>query len=124
MPWAWPGCSTAPPPPRGAPLQQAARPPLGRGRVQQRLDAALFTRLEGSRWGDRLRVAGIVALYGLLFSFLQRGWNPFSVTGFYLFVAMTLACAAVGLSGSAAKWVTARRLQVPAGLALRPAHLR
>ena len=104
-------------------LQQAIRPAHWLGRVQQRLDAALFTRLEGSRWGDRLRVAGIVALYGLLFSFLQRGWNPFSVTGFYLFVAMTLACAAVGLSGSAAKWVTARRLQVPAGLGLRPANL-
>jgi len=104
-------------------LQQVIRPAHWLGRVQKRLDAALFARLEGSRWGDRLRVAGIVALYGLLFSFLQRGWNPFSVTGFYLFVAMTLACAAVGLSGSAAKWVTARRLQVPAGLGLRPANL-
>lgn len=104
-------------------LQQVIRPAQFLGRVQQRLDAALFTRLEGTRWGDRLRVAGIVALYGLLFSFLQRGWNPFTVTGFYLFVAMTLACAAVGLSGSAAKWVTARRLQVPAGIGLRPANL-
>ncbi len=104
-------------------LQQVIRPAHWLGRVQQRLDTALFTRLEGSRWGDRLRVAGIVALYGLLFSFLQRGWNPFSVTGFYLFAAMTLACAAVGLSGSAAKWVAARRLQVPAGLGLRPANL-
>ncbi|MBS1195488.1 MAG: hypothetical protein H6R33_208, partial [Actinobacteria bacterium] len=104
-------------------LQQVIRPATWLGRVQQRLDSALFTRLGSGRWGDRLRLVGIVALYGLLFSFLQPGWNPFSVTGLYLFVAMTLACAAVGLSGSAAKWATARRLRLPAGLGLRPANL-
>lgn len=104
-------------------LQQVIRPARWLGRVQQRLDAALFTRLQGGPWHDRLRLAGVVAIYGLLYSLLQRGWRPFSVTGFYLFLAMTFACAAVGLSGSAAKWAVARRLQLPAGLGLRPANL-
>lgn len=104
-------------------LQQVIRPARWLGRVQQRLDAALSTRLRGGPWHDRLRLVGIVAIYGLLFSLLQPGWQPFSVTGFYLLAAMTVACAAVGLSGSATKWAVARRLQLPAGLGLRPANL-
>ena len=104
-------------------LQRIIRPARWLGRAQQRIDAALLTRLGGRAWQDRVRLAGIVALYGVLFSLLQPGWNPFSVTGLYLFLAMTVACAAVGLSGSATKWVVARRLQAPAALGLRPANL-
>ena len=104
-------------------LQQAMGPARWLGRVQRRIDVALATRLRGGPWPDRLRLAGIVAIYGLIFSFLQPGWSPFSVTGFFLFLAMALAFGVVGLSSGIAKWAVARRLQLPAGLSLRPANL-
>jgi len=104
-------------------LQRAMLPARWLGRVQRRMDAALTTRWRGGPWPDRLRLAGIVAIYGLIFSFLQPGWRPFSVTGLFLFLAMALAFGVVGLSSGIAKWAVARRLQVPAGLALRPANL-
>ena len=104
-------------------LQQAIRPARWLGRVQRRIDVALTTRLRGGPWPDRLRLAGIVVIYGLILSFLQPRWHPFSVTGVFLFLAMTLAAGVVGLSSGIAKWAAARRLQLPAGLALRPANL-
>jgi hypothetical protein len=104
-------------------LQRVVRPARWLARAQRRLDAVLSTRLGTGRRLDRVRLAGIVAIYGLVFSFLEPGWRPFSVTGFYLFLALATACGLVGLSGDIAKRAAARRQQIPTSLELRPANL-
>ncbi|HUU61348.1 MAG TPA: DUF2510 domain-containing protein [Acidimicrobiia bacterium] len=104
-------------------LQRVVGPARWLGRAQRRLDATLATRLGGGRRLDRARLVGIVAIYGLVFSFLEPGWHPFSVTGLYLFLAMAAACGLVGISADLGKRVAARRLQIPTTLELRPANL-
>jgi hypothetical protein len=104
-------------------LQRVVRPARWLAGLQGRLDAALATRLGTGRRLDRVRLAGIVAVYGLVFSFLEPGWHPFSVTGFYLFLALAVACGLVGIAGDIAKRAAARRRQIPTSLELRPANL-
>ncbi|UCC76137.1 MAG: hypothetical protein JSW37_11560, partial [Anaerolineales bacterium] len=55
----------------------------------------------------------IVLLYGLIFSLLERGWNPFSRAGVYVLLSMSLANGLVGLSDDVAEWRTARRWGLP-----------
>jgi hypothetical protein len=104
-------------------LQRAVLPARWLGRLQQRLDAALAARLSRGSWPDRVRLAGVVGIYGLVFSFLEPGWHPFSVTGLYLFLTMAVSFGVIGHLSGMAKWAAARRLQVPAELGLRPANL-
>jgi hypothetical protein len=72
---------------------------------------------------DVLRIVGIFIFYGLIFSLLDPGWNPLSVTGFYLFITMTLAFGVVGIADDLVKYNTARRWGVDTNLKLRPANL-
>ena len=43
-----------------------------------------------------VRLAVIVAVCGLVFSLLERSWNPFTPSGIYLFLAMAIACGLIG----------------------------
>jgi len=70
-----------------------------------------------------IKLVTIVLFYGLVFSLLERGWDPFTVTGVYLFVCMTIASALVGLSDDIAQYRAARRWGVPADLDVRPGNL-
>ena len=65
----------------------------------------------------------IALVYGLIFSLLDRNWDPFSVTGLYLFACMALASGLAGLSGDMAALRAARRMGMPASMNVRPGNL-
>jgi alpha-tubulin suppressor-like RCC1 family protein len=104
-------------------LQRSLRPARWIGQLQQRADAALGTRLGRPALLDAIKLAGIVLFYGLIFSFLDRSWNPLSITGLYLFVSMAIAFGVVGIADDIAQWRVAKRWGLPADLRLRPASL-
>ncbi len=91
---------------------------LGTARIQ----LPKFAR-DRARLIDAVGLAGIVALYGLIFSFLERRWNPFTVAGAYVFLVMTFACGMVRLCDDMAEWHTARRWGLHARLYVRKGNL-
>jgi len=88
--------------------------------LQQRLGMALRTRLSRPSLAGAARLLGIVFFYGLVFSLLDRSWNPFSLAGLWLFLSMTIAYGVVGIAVDIVQWLAARRWGVPADLTLRP----
>jgi len=106
-----------------AALQRALRPARWIGRASQRLAAGLGTRLGRPKLLDAAKLVGIVLFYGLVFSFLERGWNPLSLTGLWLFLSMAIAFGLAGIADDIAQWRAARRWGLPADLTLRPANL-
>jgi hypothetical protein len=66
----------------------------------------------------------VIALaYGLIFSLLDRNWDPFSVAGLYLFACMAFASGLAGLSGDMSALRAARRMGLPANMNVRPGNL-
>ena len=65
----------------------------------------------------------IAAIYGLVFSLLDRTWDPLSVTGLWLFLTMAVAFGVVGIADDLACWTVARRWGVATDLDLRPGNL-
>ncbi len=65
----------------------------------------------------------IVVLYGLIFSLLERGWNPFTRAGLYVLLSMSLANGLVGLSDDFAEWRTARRWGLPTRVEVQRGNL-
>lgn len=106
-----------------AALQKALRPARWLGLRIRRFEARLGAWLRYPHLLDMIRVGGLVLFYGLVFSLLQRGWNPISVTGLYLFFIMAMSFGLVGLADEVAKWNTARRWGISTSLSLRPANL-
>jgi hypothetical protein len=106
-----------------ASLQRAVLPARWFGRMQRRLDTALAAGLGRARWPHWVRLAGIVGIYGLVFSFLEPGWHPFSVTGLFLFLTMAVSFGVIGQLSGMLKWTVARRYGLPAEVGLRPANL-
>ncbi len=100
-------------------LQRLLRPAVWLGRLQARADAGLERRI--GRFADPVRMVGILAFYGLVFSLLDRTWQPLSLTGAALFVQMVVANGLAGIADDIAQWRAARRLGLPATFALRPA---
>ena len=92
-------------------------------RARRRLDAALERRLGHGRVLTVVQLAGIAAIYGLVFSLLDRTWDPFSATGLWLFLSMAVAFGIVGIADDLACWSLARRWGVAADLDLRPGNL-
>ncbi len=88
-----------------------------------RVDAAVARRLGTGRLLTVVRLAGIAAIYGLVFSLLDRTWDPLSITGAWLFVSMAIAFGIVGIADDLACWSLARRWGVAADLDLRPGNL-
>ncbi len=88
-----------------------------------RVDTAVARRLGTGRLLTLVRLAGIAAIYGFVFSLLDRTWDPFSITGAWLFLSMAIAFGIVGIADDLACWSVARRWGVAADLDLRPANL-
>jgi hypothetical protein len=65
----------------------------------------------------------IALVYGLIFSLLDRNWDPFSVAGLYLFACLAIASGLAGLAGDMAALRAARRMGVPANMSVRPGNL-
>jgi len=106
-----------------ATLQRILRPVQWISRGQQRVGTVLGARLGHPALLDAIKLAGIVLFYGLIFSLLERGWNPLSLTGFYLFISMTIAFGVVGIADDIAQWGAARRWNLPTSLNLRSGNL-
>jgi SH3-like domain-containing protein len=70
-----------------------------------------------------VRAAGVMLFYGLVFSLLDKTWNPLSMQGLVLFGSMTLAYGVVGLLGDLRAWRAIRRWGLSAGLNLRPTNI-
>lgn len=106
---------------REARLQTIVRPARWIARAQGRMDEALERRLGPGRLADSIRLAGILAFYGLVFSLLDRTWQPLSIVGVALFVQMVLANGLAGIADDVAQWRAARAIGLPAEFAVRPA---
>ena len=91
--------------------------------ARRRIDRALERRLGRGRLLTAVQLAGIAAIYGLVFSLLDRTWDPLSVTGLWLFFSMAVAFGIVGIADDLACWSVARRWGVAADLDLRPGNL-
>jgi hypothetical protein len=94
-------------------------------RALARLDAATLQRLAGRhrRLADVARLGGIAAFYGLAFALLDPTWDPLTVTGAWLVLAMAVAAGVVGLSGDIAAWAVGRRWGVVGDLEIRAGSL-
>jgi alpha-tubulin suppressor-like RCC1 family protein len=104
------------------PFMQRFRPAKVLGRLQQRLEEALGTRLGRPSLLDALKLSGIILFYAIVFSLLEPGWNPFSLTGFYLLITMAIAFGVVGIVDDVVKWRIVHRWGLPTNLTLRPAN--
>lgn len=85
--------------------------------------ASIGKRLGRPIWFELLKLLLIMLVYGFVFSLLDRSWNPFSLTGLYLFVTMALAYGIVGLADDIAQWAAARHWKLAASLTVRPGNL-
>lgn len=65
----------------------------------------------------------IALVYGLIFSLLDRNWDPLSAAGLYLFASLAIASGLAGLSGDMAALRAARRMGMPASMSVRPGNL-
>lgn len=72
---------------------------------------------------DTLKLISIVIFYGLVFSLLDRTWNPFSLAGLILFISMTIAYGIVGIADDIIQWRVIRKWGLAADLTLRPTNL-
>lgn len=84
-----------------------------------------LSKFAGPRLGDRgalldvTRLLVVVLFYGLVFSFLDRTWNPFSLTGLVLLFNMTVAYGLVGIADDLLQWRALRRWGLPGEIGLR-----
>jgi len=74
-------------------------------------------------WFELLKLSLVLLIYGFVFSLLDPTWKPFSLTGLYLFVTMTIAYGLVGMADDIAQWAAARHWKLPASLDVRPGNL-
>jgi hypothetical protein len=85
--------------------------------------AGLAERLGRPVWYERIKLALIILIYGLIFSLLDPTWQPLSVNGVWLFITMGIAFGLVGLSDDIIQWNTARRWLLPTRISIRPGNL-
>lgn len=81
---------------------------------------AVVRRLVG-KGADVVRVCGILLFYGVLFSFLEAGWRPWTVSGLFLLAMMTVAYGAVGTGDDLVEFHSARKRNLPSRLIVKPA---
>jgi hypothetical protein len=100
----------------------AAHVPLagGMGRAKGRVARAVGGRIHGRRARDVLALLAVTWFYGFVFSLLEPGWEPLTLTGIWLLVSFTVANGLVGLGDDLVAWVVARRWGAAASLAVRP----
>lgn len=68
-----------------------------------------------------IRIGGVLLFYGVLFSFLEPGWRPWTVSGLFVLVVMTIAFGVVGTGDDLVEMRSARRWGLPARLIVKPA---
>jgi hypothetical protein len=91
--------------------------------LEEKIAARLRVRKNHSRIINVAKFFIVIFFYGLVFSLLDRSWNPFSITGVVLFVNMTVAYGIVGLLDDIVQWVRLRKWQVSADFSVQPASI-
>ncbi|OGO59070.1 MAG: hypothetical protein A2V85_01595 [Chloroflexi bacterium RBG_16_72_14] len=89
-------------------------------RLEARLGTTIGGRIHSNRLLDLLRLVGIAAFYGLVFSLLEPDWQPLTSAGMWLFISFTIACGVVGIADDLIQWRVARRWGLAAALSVRP----
>ena len=90
---------------------------------EEKVAARLRVRTGQSRIIRVVKFLVVIFFYGLVFSLLDRSWNPFSITGVVLFVNMTIAYGIVGLLDDIVQWMRLRKWQVSADFSVQPASI-
>jgi uncharacterized membrane protein YdcZ (DUF606 family) len=103
-------------------LRQRFKPVDWLARLQRRLGQGMGSKLRRPFIQDIAQLLGVVLFYGLVFSLLDRTWNPFSITGLVLFLNMTIAYGVVGIADDILQWRALRKWGIPAEIAVRPAN--
>jgi hypothetical protein len=93
------------------------------GKLQKSLQniTANNTNKEGLR--NMLGLLGVVAFYGLVFSLLDKTWNPLTIKGIFLFISMTFAFGLVGLLDDIIQWRMIRKWGYQSEFTVRPTNI-
>lgn len=102
-------------------LERMMRPARALGGWWRAADDSLARR--GTRLVGVVRVAGVLLFYGVLFSFLEDGWRPWTLSGIFLLLSMTFAFGVVGTTDDMVELRSARRWGKVAQLAVKPAFV-
>ncbi|HSB85250.1 MAG TPA: hypothetical protein VLD86_03025, partial [Ilumatobacteraceae bacterium] len=100
-------------------LEAFIRPAKALGSWWARADKAVAGRTGGA--AEIVRVLGVLLFYGVLFSFLEPGWRPWTVSGLFVLAVMTIAFGVVGTGDDLVEMRSARRWGLPARLVVKPA---
>lgn len=100
-------------------LERMMRPARALGGWWRAADDSLARR--GTRLAGVIRVGGVLLFYGILFSFLEDGWRPWTMSGIFLLLSMTFAFGVVGTTDDMVELRSARRWGKVAQLAVKPA---
>ncbi|MFC2029025.1 hypothetical protein ACFLTX_03755 [Chloroflexota bacterium] len=88
------------------------------------LSGDLSTNLGGGIvFRDKLRILFIILVYGLVFSFMDNSWKPFSREGLTLFISMAAIFGLVGLVDDFIQWRMIRKWDLPINLKFKPFNL-
>jgi hypothetical protein len=102
-------------------LQRILKPLKGIRDLTER--ASIGKRIGYPLWFELLKLILVMLIYGFVFSLLEKSWNPFSITGLYLFVTMVIAYGFVGLADDIVQWAAARHWKLSSKLTVRPGNL-
>ncbi|HEY5271530.1 MAG TPA: hypothetical protein VII97_14420, partial [Anaerolineales bacterium] len=102
-------------------LQRILKPLKGIRDLTERL--SISKRLGHPLWFELIKLILVILIYGFVFSLLEKSWNPFSLTGLYLFVTMAIAYGFVGLADDIVQWAAARYWKLSSKLTVRPGNL-
>ena len=103
-------------------LRRRFKPVDWLARLQHRLGQGMGSKLRRPVIQDMAKLLGVVLFYGLVFSLLDRTWNPFTITGLVLFLNMTVAYGVVGIADDILQWRALRKWGIPAEIAVRPTN--
>jgi len=103
-------------------LRRRFKPVEWLDRLQGRLEKGMGSRLRHPALADIAKMLGVILFYGLVFSLLDRSWNPFSLQGLVLFLSMTIAYGMVGIADDIIQWRALKKWGLPAELTIRPTN--
>jgi hypothetical protein len=104
-------------------LRKKFKPLAWTAGLQKRMSQGIGSHLHHPGLLDLIKLAGVMFFYGLVFSLLERDWNPFSLQGLVLFVQMTIAYGIVGIADDILQWLAIRKWGLQAELTVRPTNL-
>jgi alpha-tubulin suppressor-like RCC1 family protein len=104
-------------------LKRRVRPVNWLSRARESVYGFFDKRLGKTRVGDILKIVLVMLFYGLVFSLLDKTWNPFSLQGLVLFGSMTIAYGLVGIAADILQWRRIRRWGLAAELKIRPTNM-